>query len=93
MNNPFRIPGEVPVYPKEETPEEKAMRLQQEAKRHTVIGSLAITAFPSGSLMIIGILWGRMTSAEACTSVIATAIMSIGVFIAIGTSLNWFSEK
>lgn len=92
MNNPFRIPGEVPVYPKEETPEEKKLRLRKQTKHENMFGALFVTFFPSSCLLALGFLWDKMTTAEASTSLTAVGITSFGVIIATGIVLDWFDD-
>jgi uncharacterized membrane protein (DUF485 family) len=92
----YRMPGEVPMYPVEETNEQRVARTnreiefaKQKKRRRDAIAALFLAGFPSVSLMVVGFEWSHMTAAVAITSIITIVIASFGVFVATVISLDW----
>jgi hypothetical protein len=85
----YRTQGVIPVYPKEETREEKEKRMSRAKKARSIIGVLVLVIFSSMSLLTLGFEWNAMSTALATTALFATLIFIAGVMTITGIILDW----
>jgi len=96
MNTPYRKQGDVPMYPADETVEQRSARLNREIeiakktkKKRDAVGALGIATFPCASLLAVGAEWSSMSAAFATMSILAIVIASVGLLAATSITLEW----
>lgn len=90
-DDPYRTIAEVPPQPKVETEEEREVRLAMEQTNKNIAATLVLTAIPTSCAMALGVEWSSISTGVAAGSIFASIFVTIGVFIATGLKLDWFS--